>query len=165
MRRTREKRGIPKIAMMHGVTCFIDLIRRTWKARDRRSSDSTQRWYKLSTKDETQTTDETTNAIHQDMRDGTINRQPRDRRASRYRETGGPQHCRLRPPFRLSHVILREGRRSRDWERDQEIILRNDAVLADNVLPDSQTSAVSGFVDFGGRCARFNHLDFMTQYR
>ena len=31
MRRSREKGGIPKIAMMHGVTCFIDL-RRTWKA-------------------------------------------------------------------------------------------------------------------------------------
>ena len=31
MRRTREKGGISKIAMMHGITCFIDL-RRTWKA-------------------------------------------------------------------------------------------------------------------------------------
>ena len=31
-RGTREKGGgMPRIAMMHGVTCFIDL-RRTWKA-------------------------------------------------------------------------------------------------------------------------------------
>ena len=31
MRRTREKGGIPKIAMIYGVTCFMDL-RSIWKA-------------------------------------------------------------------------------------------------------------------------------------
>ena len=31
MRHTREKGGSPRIAMMRGVTCFIEL-RRTWKA-------------------------------------------------------------------------------------------------------------------------------------